>query len=180
MSTSFKLLKSRTIYRGRVLELKVDKVIEPGGVRATREVVCHPGSVVVVPILPDGRVVLVRQYRYAAKQTLWELIAGGLEARESVTRAARRELAEETGFRARRVKRLFAFCPSPGVRNERMVLMEARGLTPGEARPESDERLKVGRFTPRQLEKMLRTHRIRDAKTLVALLWYLHYRQGTF
>lgn len=171
---SLKVLKSRTIYKGRVVQLRVDEVLEPGGVRATRELVCHPGSVVIIPILPDGRVVLVRQYRYAARQALWELVAGGLEPRETPGKAAHRELAEETGYRARQVKRLFDFFPSPGILNERMFLMEAHGLTRGEARPDSDERLKVGRFTRKQLARMLHSHRIRDAKTLVALLWHLY------
>src|SRR5271157_5115239 len=76
-------LKSKTLYKGRVVELKVDQVIEPGGVETTREVVCHPGSVVVVPHLPDGRLVLVRQFRYAVQESLWELVAGGIERGES-------------------------------------------------------------------------------------------------
>jgi hypothetical protein len=73
---SFRVLKSKTIYKGRVLELAVDRIIEPGGVKTTRELVRHPGSVVVVPHLPDRRVLLVRQFRYAARQALWELVAG--------------------------------------------------------------------------------------------------------
>src|SRR5580704_3874107 len=90
-------IKSKTVYRGRIVELKVDRVIEPGGVETTREVVCHPGSVVVLPRLPDGRLILVRQYRYAVKESLWELVAGGMERGETPRQSARRELLEEAG-----------------------------------------------------------------------------------
>ena len=74
-----RILKSKTIFRGKVVELKIDRVIEPGGVETTREVVCHPGSVVVVPHFPDGRLILVRQYRHAVQESLWEFVAGGIE-----------------------------------------------------------------------------------------------------
>ena len=83
MPKQLHVLSSREIYKGRLIQLKVDRIIEPGGVRAEREVVHHPGSVVVLAHSDDGRIVLVRQYRYAAKQFLWELVAGGLELRNS-------------------------------------------------------------------------------------------------
>lgn len=166
-----RVLDSRTLYQGRVVTLKLDQIIEPGGVRATREVVVHPGSVVVIPRLADGRIVLVRQYRYAARQSLWELVAGGLEARETVLAAARRELLEETGYRSRRVRHLLSFYPSPGILTERMHLVEARDLNLAEATPEEDERIEVGRFRESELRRMLAAGRIRDGKTLVGLLW---------
>jgi ADP-ribose pyrophosphatase len=168
-----RVLSSQTIYSGKVVQLKVDRVAEPGGVLTTREVVCHPGSVVVLPQLPDGRVVMVRQYRYPTRQWLWELVAGGIEAGESPRQGGRRELLEETGYRARIFKLLFDFYPSPGFLSERMFLVEARGLTRSKAQPEIDERIQVGRFTRAQLLKMLRRKRIRDAKTLVGILWLL-------
>lgn len=173
MTARFRILQSKTIYSGKVVKLRVDRVVEPGGVTALREVVCHPGSVVVLPRLDDGRVVLVRQFRYAAGRHLWELVAGGMEPGETPRRAARRELIEETGYRARTLKPLFDFFPSPGILNERMFLVEARGLTRGKSEPESDERLEVGIFTPVQLRKMLRAKQIKDAKTLAGLSWLL-------
>jgi ADP-ribose pyrophosphatase len=169
--THLRILKSNTIYSGKVIELKVDEVIEPGGVKATREVVGHSGSVVVMPLLPDGRIVLVRQYRYAARQWLWELVAGGLEPGETPREGARRELLEETGYRARTLRRLFDFYPSPGFLSERMFLVEACGLTRAKARPEADERIQIGLFTPSQLLNMVRRKQIRDGKTLVGILW---------
>ncbi|HUI42703.1 MAG TPA: NUDIX hydrolase [Terriglobia bacterium] len=166
-----RVFRSRTVYRGRVLTLRVDEVAEPGGVRAEREVVVHPGSVVVLPCLADGGVILVRQFRYAARKCLWELVAGSLNPRETVLAGARRELAEETGYRAQRMRRFLTFYPSPGFLTERMHLVEARGLRPAKARPEPDERIEVGRFRRSELESMVTSGTIQDGKTLVALLW---------
>ena len=173
MGTRYRVVSSEILYSGRVLSLKLDEVIEPGGVKARRELVVHPGSVVVLPLLADGRVVLVRQFRYAARQALWELVAGSLGPRENVLAAARRELLEETGYRARMVRRLLSFYPSPGFLTERMHLVQARGLTPGQAQPELDERIEVGRFTRAELQRMVSSGGIQDGKTLVALLTLL-------
>ena len=129
MPKQVRVLKSREIYRGRVIQLKVDSIIEPGGVRAEREVVHHAGSVVILAHSGDGRIVLVRQYRYAARESLWELIAGGLEPGERPLAAARRELLEETGYRAQKCRLLFDFFPSPGILTEKMFLVEATDLT---------------------------------------------------
>jgi ADP-ribose pyrophosphatase len=166
-----RVLGSRTLYRGRVLKLNVDEIIEPSGVRARRELVLHPGSAVVLPRLADGRIVLVRQYRYAARQSLWELVAGGLEAGERVLAAARRELLEETGYRSRRMCYLLSFYPSPGLLNERMHLVEASDLRLSRAQPEEDERIEVGRFREAELRRMMASGEIRDGKTLIGLLW---------
>lgn len=173
MSPRFRVLSSKTIFEGKVVRLQIDLVAEPGGITVKREVVCHPGSVVVLPHLPDGRLLLVRQFRYAARRWLWELVAGGIEPGETPLEAARRELLEETGYRARTFRPLFAFFPSPGFVSERMHLVEARGLTRAKAQPEADERIRLGRFTESQLRRMLRAKRIEDGKTLVGLLWRL-------
>ena len=173
MPKQLHVLSSREIYKGRLIQLKVDRIIEPGGVRAEREVVQHPGSVVVLAHSDDGRIVLVRQYRYAAKQFLWELVAGGLEPRERPLAAARRELLEETGYRAKKFRPLFDFFPSPGIISEKMFLVEATELTQSKAQPDPDERIEVGHFTPVQVRRMIKSRRIRDAKTLVGILWFL-------
>ncbi|HUU14344.1 MAG TPA: NUDIX hydrolase [Terriglobia bacterium] len=176
MSRRYRVLRSKTIFEGKVVRLKVDRVVEPGGIVANREIVCHPGSVVVLPELPDGRLLLIRQFRYAARRWLWELVAGGIEPGETPLEAARRELAEETGYRARTFRPLFTFFPSPGFVSERMHLLEARGLTRAKAQPEADERIRLGRFTESQLRRMLRARKIEDGKTLVGLLWRLSRR----
>jgi len=176
VSRRYRVLRSKTIFEGKVVRLKVDRVVEPGGIVANREIVCHPGSVVVLPELPDGRLLLIRQFRYAARRWLWELVAGGIEPGETPLEAARRELAEETGYRARTFRPLFTFFPSPGFVSERMHLLEARGLTRAKAQPEADERIRLGRFTESQLRRMLRARKIEDGKTLVGLLWRLSRR----
>jgi ADP-ribose pyrophosphatase len=173
MAGSFRILKSKTIYRGKVLELAVDRITEPGSVSVIRELIRHPGSVVVLPHLPDGSIVLVRQVRYAARKALWELVAGSLKPGETPAQAARRELLEETGYRAQSVKLLFSFYPSPGFLNERMHLVEARGLKHFMACPEADEHIRIGTFTPEQLRRWLVAHKFEDAKTLIGLLWLL-------
>ncbi|HXX23684.1 MAG TPA: NUDIX hydrolase [Terriglobia bacterium] len=171
MAKRVRVLKSREIYKGRLIQVKVDTIIEPGGVRAVREVVHHSGSVVILAHAGDGRIVLVRQYRYPARESLWELVAGGLEPGESPLAAARRELLEETGYRAQKCRLLFDFFPSPGILTERMFLVEATELTRSNAQPDTDERIKVGHFTLVQLMKMIKSGRIHDAKTLVGVMW---------
>jgi ADP-ribose pyrophosphatase len=172
-----RVINSTEVFKGRLIQLRVDRIIEPGGVAAEREVVHHGGSVVVLARSDDGRIVLVRQYRYAVRQFLWELIAGGVERGERPLAAARRELFEESGYRANKVRPLFDFFPSPGILTEKMFLVEATGLTLSKAQPDPDERIEVGLFTPGQVMGMVKSKRIRDAKTLVGVLWFFLAQQ---
>ena len=172
-----RILKSKTLFRGRVVDLKIERVLEPGGVETTREVVCHPSSVVVIPHLPDGRLVLVRQYRHAVGESLWELVAGGMERGETPRQGARRELLEETGYYARVLKPLLDFYPSPGILSEKMHLVEAWDLSPSKGKPDADERIEIGFFTQKKVMEMIESHKIRDGKTLVGILW--QFRAGS-
>ncbi|HEY6444297.1 MAG TPA: NUDIX hydrolase [Candidatus Acidoferrales bacterium] len=167
-----KVLSSKTLFRGRVFVLKRDRVLEPGGVTAIREFVEHPGSVVVLPILPDGRIVLIRQYRHAAGQYLWELVAGHKEPDEDFLRGAHRELQEETGYTARTISKLLEVFPSPGLLGEKMVIFLAEGLTKGKARPEEDEKITQRIVTLADAQKWIRSGRIRDSKTVAGILYY--------
>src|SRR6266851_7339570 len=169
------VLSSTTIYEGPVFGIRRDEVIEPSGVRATREVVTHPGSVVVLPVLPDGRIVLIRQFRYAAKQYLWELVAGRIDAGESPKVAAARELIEETGYRAKRFRVFLDVFPTPGFLEERMFLLLAEGLTAGEAAPEEDEKIISRAYNRKELEEMIRGGKLRDAKSIAGILYYLRF-----
>lgn len=132
---------------------------------------------VILPRLADGRIVFVRQYRRAVGTRLLELPAGTLEPGEKRLAAARRELAEETGYRARSWRTIASFYPSPGILDEWMTLYLAGGLSPVRATPEPDEDITVQRLTLRAALRLLRQGRIRDGKTLVGLLWLIAHRR---
>ena len=169
------VLSSQMVYEGRVFGIRRDEVIEPSGVRTTREMITHPGSVVVLPVLPDGRVLLIQQYRYAARQYLWELVAGRMDHGETPIEGAARELKEETGYTAKKLKIFLEFFPTPGFLEEKMYLLLAKGLTPGKAEPEEDEKIVTRAYTHKQLDEMLRKKNLRDAKTIAGVLYYLRY-----
>jgi ADP-ribose pyrophosphatase len=169
------ILRSEMIYQGRVFGLRRDEVVEPSGVRTTREVITHPGSVVVLPVLPDGKIVMIRQYRHAARQYLWELVAGRKEPEETPKQGAARELLEETGYRAKRFKVFLEVFPTPGFLEERMYLLLAEGLTAGEAQPEEDEKIEVRAYRVNELKQMIKSGRLRDAKSIAGLLYYITF-----
>jgi ADP-ribose pyrophosphatase len=170
-----KILRSKMIYQGPVFGVRRDEVVEPTGVRAIREVVTHPGSVVVLPVLPDGRIILIRQYRHATHQFLWELVAGRIEPGENPRRGAARELIEETGYRAKHFRVFLDVFPTPGFLEERMYILLAEGLTLGQAEPEEDERITLKAFTRRELESMIRRGKLRDAKSIAGILYYFRF-----
>ena len=170
-----KILRSRIIYNGPVFGIRRDELIEPGGVRTTREMITHSGSVVVLPLLPDGRILLIRQYRHAARQFLWELVAGRKEPDETPGAAARRELLEETGYTARRLRKMLHIIPTPGFVKEWMWIFAAEGLVAGTAQPEEDEKITPRIFTLKQADAMIRSGRLRDAKSIAGLLYYMRY-----
>jgi ADP-ribose pyrophosphatase len=170
-----KTISSKVVFKGAVFSVRRDKVSEPSGVKATRDVIAHSGSVVVMPVLDDGKIVLIRQYRYAARQYLWELVAGRIDAGENVKQAAARELIEETGLRAKKMRQFLDFWPSPGFLEERMFVLLAEGVTQGEAEPEEDERIEAKAFTRAELEEMLKNGVLRDAKTISSLLFYFRF-----
>jgi ADP-ribose pyrophosphatase len=170
-----RILKSKIIYEGKAFGVRRDELIEPTGVRTTREVVTHPGSVVVLPVLSDGRIVMVRQYRHATRQYLWELVAGRLEHGENPKNGAQRELIEETGYRAKKFSVFLDVFPTPGFLEERMYILLAEGVSAGEARPEEDEKIVVAAYTRAQLEQMMRKGKLKDAKSIAGLLFYFSF-----
>jgi ADP-ribose pyrophosphatase len=169
------VVNSTMVYEGRVFGVRRDEVIEPSGLHAVREVITHPGSVVVLPILPDKRIVLIRQYRHATRQYLWELVAGRIDGGEKPKEAAKRELIEETGYRAKKLSVFLDVFPTPGFLEERMYILLAEGLTAGKATPEDDERIETKAFTRKEVEKMIEGNVIRDAKTIAGVLFYLRF-----
>lgn len=168
------VLSSREIFQGKVFNVVSQQVEEPDGVLVRRDIVQHPGSIVILALDDSARtplVLLERQYRHAAGQRLWELPAGSLEPGENKLAAARRELLEETGYTAAKWERALFFYVSPGFLSESMQVFLARGLRKGKAQPEEDERIAIRFFPLSQAVKMAVTGKIIDAKTIAPLLW---------
>ena len=172
---SARILSSEVLYQGKVFGLRRETVIEPGGVQVERDIIVHPGSVVVLPIFPDGRILLIRQYRHSVGEFLWELVAGRKEPGENPVNGARRELLEETGYSAKRFRRLMRVVPTPGFVNEWMWIFAAEGLTEGPAQPEEDEKITPRIFTWKQAERMIERGTLRDAKSICGILYYLRF-----
>jgi len=163
-----KITSSREVYRCALFGVTEDEAVDPKtGFQIKRSVVRHAGSAVMMAVDEKRRVLLVRQYRLPAGKYLWELPAGRLDPGERPLQAARRELAEETGYRARTWTRLASFWVSPGYVQERMTIYLATNLTAGQATPMDDERIETRWFTRREVKQMIASGRIEDAKTMV-------------
>ena len=146
--------------------------MDPSGFEIHRAIVQHPGSAVMLAVDSRKRILLVRQYRVPARAYLWELPAGKVDAGETPLQAARRELIEETGYRAKHWKKLVSFYPSPGFIAERMTIFLATGLTAGEATPMDDERIETRWFTGQEIQRAIRSGKILDGKTMLGyLIW---------
>ena len=157
--------------------MSTDQVLEPGGVRARRDIVHHTGSVVILAVDDSSeipRVLLERQYRHAANSFLWELPAGRIDPGEKELPAAKRELLEETGYAASNWRRIFRFYASPGFVAETMSVYLATGLRLGKAEPEDDERIQIRMLPVASALRMVLNGTIRDAKTISSILWLDH------
>jgi len=166
----FEIKEKNQVYSGRVVGLSVETIILPGGREATREVVQHPGAVVVVPMLSPLEVVLIRQFRYCIKSELWEIPAGTIEKGEKPLACAERELIEETGYRAGRIEPIGGFFTSPGFCDEYLHLFLATQLEPCESEPDSDEQIEVHVMSLEDALSRIETGEIVDAKTIVGLV----------
>ncbi len=164
-----RVLQRRVIYRGRLVRL-VREVLAVGPDRLVRESLLHPGAVVIVPLLPGPRVVLVRQYRRAVGRRLLELPAGTLEPGERRLRCAQRELEEETGWRARRWRRLRRFYAAPGITSEEMTVYLAQGLRRTRSRPDPDEHVRPVVLSLHEALRRVHGGTIRDGKTIIGIL----------
>lgn len=166
---------SRVVYRGKLVNLRLDEVKVRNGSTVLREVVEHPGAAVILPLLGPKKLVMVRQYREAVGEVLLELPAGTLRPGERAVDCARRELEEETGYRAGRIRRAFSCYLAPGYSNELVHVFIARELSVGKASPEQDESLKRVSMSLDQALRMMRRDKIRDAKTIAAMLWFSRF-----
>ncbi|HIC94715.1 MAG TPA: NUDIX hydrolase [Anaerolineae bacterium] len=173
-------LASRRLYEGRIVNLRVDTVRLEDGRVTEREIVEHRGAVAVVALDGDGNVLLVRQFRKPAERELLEIPAGTLEAEEEPASCARRELAEETGYRAGHLEPMGGFYSSPGFCTEYIHLYLATDLSPSPARAEYDEAIELVRVPLSEALRMIGRGEICDAKTIVGLLSAWARRQGLF
>jgi ADP-ribose pyrophosphatase len=173
-----KTISSKKLIDTPIFRVTMDRALDPDGFEIKRAIVQHGGSAVIMPVDERGRVLLVRQYRLPAKQYLWELPAGRIDEGETAVQAARRELGEETGYRARRMSKLAFFYPSPGFLAEAMTIYLATGLTPGEQTPMEDERIEVRWFASAELDRWIESGKIRDSKTQIGFLMWMRYHAG--
>ena len=168
-----KIISSKEVYKNSLFSVTEDEAVEPkSGFRIKRAIVRHIGSAVMMAVDAQKRILLVRQYRLPAEKYLWELPAGRLDPGETPLQAAKRELSEETGYRARKWKKLTSFLVSPGYVQERMTVFVATDLTEGSATPMEDERIETRWFTRREMAEMIRKGTIQDAKTMTSFLMW--------
>jgi ADP-ribose pyrophosphatase len=181
-SKKTKLISSKVVFKGRVFSVNRDEVIEPGGHKNVREVIRHNGSVVVLAVDEsknprDPDVILERQYRHAAGQFLLELPAGRVEPGEATLAAAKREMIEETGYRAKKWSLLTKYFASPGFLGEWMQIYLAREISAGAAQPEDDEQIEVVRMPLSEALALATANKIHDGKTLIGLMLYDRWRK---
>lgn len=177
-----RVVSSQVMYRGPVFYVTSDRVQEPGGIEVQRDVVRHTGSVVVMAVdqsRGEPRVLLERQYRHAVQDYLWELPAGRIDSGEDELAAAKRELLEETGYRAAQWKRVLFFFDSPGFLDETMAIYLATGLKRGKPTPEEDEVIRKRKFPLSQMLSMIQKGVLRDGKTIAGVLWLEVFGRGS-
>ena len=171
-----KITSSKEVYRNSLFAVTEDEAVDPkSGFHIKRAVVRHIGSAVMMAVDDKKRVLLVRQYRLPADKYMWELPAGRLDPGEKPLQAAKRELAEETGYKARTWKKLASYYASPGFVLERMTIFLATDLVAGTATPMEDERIETRWFTVKELADLIRTGKLEDGKTMIGFMTWRHY-----
>jgi ADP-ribose pyrophosphatase len=167
-----KIISSVEKYKNGLFTVAEEQAVEPGGFEIKRAIVHHRGSAVMMPVDDRKRVLLVRQYRLPAQGFLWELPAGSVDPGEKPLQTAKRELKEETGYRAKKWTKLTSFFPSPGFLAEKMTIFLATDLTAGQATPMGDERIETRWFSAKEIEAAFDSGEIRDAKTMLGYFFW--------
>jgi ADP-ribose pyrophosphatase len=176
------ILERNEAYRGKIVNLRVDTIELPSGAKAIREVVTHPGGVAAIPILADGRILLIRQFRYPLQKFILELPAGKLDSNQSPKDTIARELEEEAGYHPNFLECKCSFYTSPGISNELIHLFVAGKLTPVAQRLEEGEHITVEAYTLEECLKKIQSGEIADGKTILGIFWYsmnLGLKSGT-
>ena len=164
-------LSSKNVFQGRLLDVRKDEVELPNGKTSTREWINHPGAVCCVPILPDGKIALIKQYRYPVQSEMIELPAGKLDPNEEPEECAMRELQEEIGYRPKKLTFLTHIHPAVGFANEKMWLYLAEDLVPSESKLDEDEFLELIPTDFDEALELIWSGEITDVKTIIGLLW---------
>jgi ADP-ribose diphosphatase len=174
-----KIISSIEKYTNRLFNVSEEHAIDPDGFEIKRSIVHHRGSAVMMPVDDRKRILLVRQFRLPAQRFLWELPAGTVDEGEKPLQTAKRELKEETGYRAKNWQKLITFFPSPGFLTEKMTIYLATGLTAGQATPMDDERIEIRWFTAKEVEAAIDSGEIVDAKSMLGyFFWKRSLRKG--
>ena len=173
-----KLISSEKLLETSIFSVTQDQAVDPDGFEIKRAIVQHGGSAVMMPVDDKNRILLVKQYRLPARSFLWELPAGRVDKGETVLQSAKRELREETGYKARKWTKLASFWVSPGFLSEKMTIFVAEELTEGDQEPMEDERIQMQWFRAKDLDDMVESGKIQDAKTIVGFLAWRRYLMG--
>ena len=173
-----RVIESKTIYDGRVLNVRVDTIATDDGQTYQREIFQHPGAVAIVALDEDGRVIMVRQYRAGAGNDLLELPAGGLKPGESREECARRELQEEIGYYPEQLVELGYFWVAASYTTEMITIYLARDLRPSKLRGDDDEQIDIERMPFKKAVGQALSNQINDAKTLIGMLWAARHLGG--
>ena len=175
----FQVLSKKTVFRGFISQLDVLTIRTSAGRRVERELLRLRGAAIVIPKLPDGRLILIRQLRVSTGRRIWEFPAGTLEKGESLIGCAKRELHEETGWEAGRIRKIVSFYPSPGISDEVMHIFLASRLRKSEPLyRDPEEEIRVHCFRLPQIERMIRRRLIPDGKTILGFLYYRYLLAG--
>lgn len=172
MNLTEKTIKKNVVYRGKIINVRCDDAQLPDGKPCKREMVEHPGGACVLYVR-DGKILLVRQFRYVYGEELLEIPAGKLNPGEDPAVTAARELEEETGWIPEKVEHLYTMYPTPGYTNEKIYIYRAEGVREGTVHPDEDEFLTAAFYPVEEVAKMIRDGSIRDAKTIIAVQRYL-------
>jgi ADP-ribose pyrophosphatase len=174
-----KIISSVEKLKNKLFTVSDDHAVDPSGFEIKRFIVHHRGSAVMMPVDDRKRILLVHQYRLPTQRMLWELPAGSVDEGEKPLQTAKRELKEETGYRAKNWKKLISFFPSPGFLTEKMTIFLATDLTAGEATPMDDERIETRWFTAKEIKAAIDAGEIQDAKTMLGyFFWKRSQRKG--
>lgn len=174
MKKRYHLKTRKVIFSKGPIHLVDCEVKMPDGRILSRQIIEHPGAVVIIPKISKDKFLLVHQFRFAARDYLWEFPAGGLEPKENLAGAARRELMEEAGYRPKKLTRIVEFYPTPGISGEIMYLYLAENLVPEKREGDEDEDIETRAFSSREIMRMIQKKQIVDAKTILGFLYLKH------